>query len=219
MKILVIFYLLLWSALSNAQEEASNSLKMPDWLGPEDSVYSINNFSPSYDAAVAKLLLPQLEQSEDIRAIILPSFSPEWGMSINSDTGKVIVAIAAKQIGSSSGETKVAVNTKKLILPVDTAKRLARLVNLHLARVQYPLRNMNGFDGATYHFSGVDRENGIIRAGSAWSPEFGTPISRLVEVVWLLRSMAEKKNERETLMDELGSSMEIMEKDFFAEMP
>lgn len=77
-----------------------------------------------------------------------------------------------------------------------------------LLRTHYSVRNMNGLDGATYHFGITAPGTGLL-AGKVWSPEPGTATGGLVQLADTMRAICQKeKGASESDLEKLAAELE-----------
>lgn len=86
--------------------------------------------------------------------------------------------------------------------------RIVEVWRKMLQHTHYSARNMNGTDGATYHFGIAAPGTGLL-AGKVWSPERDTATGALVELADTMRAVCEqKKDTSEADLEKLTAELE-----------
>jgi len=203
MRVSIFFALAITSTAS-----AVCAQEYPTHLEPEDGPFF--GLPPVYSPSVVKLLMSKLPTSGDTIVYVMPSFSPEWAISINSDTGVLSVGHAKTNKDSNKSSNPKDVEIKSVIIPGLTATRIKRLIDKHLDQVRYPKEIRMGLDGEFYHFATITPKAGI-RYGKTWSPE-SPPLATLVELVYALEKLPSSSGSAQTeAMQQLSSALSAAE--------
>lgn len=174
---------------------ASQAQQKDDHLLPATGLLSGYPFQDKYYPEVRETLYAGLDLNPVARLVVLPSFQPEYVLSIDQKGNKyfLIHNQAQKSIWSASqaqGSPKVEVEAKSVEISKETATTVGELFNTALDQVRYPapVMSIRG-DGTTYTFIAFRAGNGI-RAGETWSPSVKTKMATLVAVAESLKELA-----------------------------
>jgi hypothetical protein len=211
LKYVVLFGGLLLAACLPAQAQAD------DHLVPPQSIFS-NPTSADYKALVRRKLTGEGTHRFSVaQMIVLPSFQPEYSLSVEQTSWQVYVltyrqaqtsiysatqtkiADNARQLAKTgavpslsqpwSAADSVGVSTSRVTLMPTLGQALIDLFNVALAQTRYPTHRYMRGDGTSFTFLTFQPGVGY-RTGETWSPAPLTDMSRLVEVVETLRLLA-----------------------------
>jgi hypothetical protein len=177
------------------------------YLEPEDSPFSRGPGMRLYEEMLAASLLvatesesqslaPAWQQEERAILVCLPSFQPEWTLSVvgNRKAGYWVLLVEAQKSlwysttfwYSTAGDPGIpcppSVNIYRSELAATLGGAVCDIWSRVLSQTRYPPERWSGCDGVTYHFaycrSGI---RGIPeRSGKTWSPEEESVPGKLV---------------------------------------
>jgi hypothetical protein len=185
-KYLLVVIVTVLSLRSNAQL---------DMLEPETGYFSGLNHQDSYYPIVKKVLFDSLQYNTDIRIVVMPSFSPEYLISIDTrENGKSYLTyrIAKQQIWNWPKPKNDQIECQKYIIEFDNifAKKLHELFVLAISKARFipPPKGdtfeVQGVDGTNYIFLTFVNGNGLI-GGKTWSPRSEKMSGLVVLTEWL----------------------------------
>lgn len=165
-----------------------------DCLEPEEGYLVSYAYAANYYPKLRELLYAGLGDSPVARVVVLPSFAPEYVISIDQKARTYYLTYRVCQTSLWSALAKkgkqVAVDTKTVELSQELATAVARLFNAAVDQTKYPepIPSMNS-DGTTFTFSTFRMGIGL-RGGKTWSPQDGTHMGALVALVSHLQRIA-----------------------------
>jgi len=177
-KLIFIFTLTGLAFFSNAQT---------DNLQPEKGLFSgYSTLHDSYYLAVKKVLFDSLSLHTDLRIVVMPSFYPEYLISLETKEGKTYLTyrIAKQQIWQiPKPNNQVKFNNYKIEFDPFLAKKIHELFFLAISQAKFDC-SPDGLDGTIYVFMTYENGYGLI-SGQTWSP--GTEkLSGLISIAkWL----------------------------------
>jgi len=162
------------------------SYAQTDNLQPEKGIFSGYSFMDQYYIAVKKVLYDRLPLNTDLRIVVLPSFSPEYLISLDTKGSKTYLTyrIAKQQIWQDpKPNDRVKFNNYRIEFDPVLTKKIHELFVLAISQAKFD--NLpDGLDGTTYIFTTFKFGYGII-GGQTWSPET-EKLSGLVAIAeWL----------------------------------
>jgi hypothetical protein len=173
-------FILVFSGLalfSNAQ---------PDNLQPEKGLFSGYTFLDQYYSAVKKVLFDSLSLQTDLRIVVMPSFSPEYLISLDTKESKtyLIYRIVKQQIWQiPKPNDQVKFNNYEIEFDPSITKKIHELFVLAISKSKFDCLT-DGLDGTTYVFVIYENGYGLI-GGQTWSPRT-EKLSGLVAIAeWL----------------------------------
>ncbi|GAA4400778.1 hypothetical protein GCM10023187_14290 [Nibrella viscosa] len=185
-----------------------------DHLEPEAGYFADFNFRHEYYPHIRNLLLKNLSQNPVARVLVLPTFAPEYVISIEKDkrwdTYFLICAEARENIFQQPAKEGIEVVVRRIQLPKDLALQLNKLFMTAIGQVSYRRNQAWGVDGTTFHFTAYNVGEGV-RSGCTWSPQRGSRMHDLVQVTQLLQKMATAK-ENSPIAQELAVRCENLMK-------
>ncbi len=157
-----------------------------DNLQPEKGIFSGYSFMDQYYIAVKKVLYDSLPVNPDLRVVVMPSFSPEYLISLDSKGSKTYLTyrIAKQQIWQiPKPNDKVEFKNYRIEFDPVISKKIQELFVLAISHAKFD--NLpDGLDGTTYIFTTYKHGYGLI-GGQAWSPRT-EKLSGLVAIAeWL----------------------------------
>ncbi len=161
-KIIFILAFFRLALCSNAQ---------PDNLQPVEGLFSGSTFLDQYYLAVKKVLFDSLSLNTDLRIVVMPSFSPEYLISLDTKENKTYLTyrIAKQQIWQiPKPNDKVKFNNYRIEFDTSLTKKIHELFVLAISHARFD--NLHeGLDGTTYIFTIFKNGSGLI-GGQTWSP-------------------------------------------------
>lgn len=157
-------------------------IEIQDHLEPEIGDLVTYKFSLDYHSRIRSILLETLSERLTIRMVVLPSFSPEYVISldiIGDDYLVTKIELDSNLWYSTHPEQVKKSITTKIIKP-ELADSLLSLYILALSRTKYPDEPMIIADGTRYHFA-AGTPSGL-RTATKHSPRTGTRIAQLVYI-------------------------------------
>jgi hypothetical protein len=142
---------------------------------------------------------PVWEQEETASLLCLPSFEPEWALSVVGDRKArfwVVVAEAEKNIWYSMAVSEEMSNspyvkTHWTEVTAELGAAVCDTWNGALCQTHYAQEPFCGCDGVTYHFAYVRKGKQSEMAGQTWSPDENTVPGKLVALSYALKEYAE----------------------------
>jgi hypothetical protein len=177
-----------------------------DHLEPEAGV-----LSPGSDLDYAKrlrdVLMEDAAKSHLARMVCLPSFDPEWMVTVVREKGErfnaphtyfVEYVVAETKLYRAENAQDLKVKRVRAPLDLDTAEFLNKTWRRMLRRTRYPKEKRLGADGVSYHFSRsvpmIDggREDRLAgwEHGTIWTPDEGSLCGELVAIGEKLKDYA-----------------------------
>ncbi|WBA44367.1 hypothetical protein [Hymenobacter canadensis] len=168
-----------------------------DHLVPTEGIFTSYSHEQAYYSRVGDVLLAGLTDSPLARVVVLPSFSPEYVLSLEQRAAKYYLTyrICQTRVWSNYEKTpaiRIQVNTTTVELSKPAALLVAKAFKQAIAKTRYPAPSKyhdNGSDGTSYHFSHFQLGIGL-RGGQTWSPEKGSKMSDLVALTTTLNKVA-----------------------------
>lgn len=174
---------------------ASQAQQKEDHLLPTKGLLTFYSGQDQYYSKVREILYARLSENPVARLVVLPSFQPEYVLSIDQKANKYYLTYnqAPKSIWSTTqaqSSSKVEAQAKSVEISKQMATTVGVLFNTALDQVRYPapVMSMRG-DGTTYTFIAFREGNGI-RAGEIWSPDVKTKMATLVAIAESLKELA-----------------------------
>jgi hypothetical protein len=201
MKFTFLSILLLTGKLSYSQEgireqrirEWNEQIEQQDHLEPEQGDFVAYKYSLDYHAQIRSTLLDTLSDWPIIRMVVLPSFSPEYVISIDKIGNNFMVTKINldSSIWYSENPEQIKRSIVTKLITDELANSFSSLYLLALSKTRYPSESLMGNDGTNYHFAA--EANFATHTGTKWSPREGTRIAEMVKLT-------------EKLMDEMSES-------------
>ena len=135
-----------------------------------------------YYRSVFSLLNTGFQKQPYARFAAIPSFSPEYAMSVEKRNGRyTLVSNTLSRTYWQAEKGTVTVDTKSVVISASLYQSLGAIFRLVTEQVQDLDGSTAGLDGIVYFFSSTDAK-GKEQMGRKWSPEKGTLMERLVLV-------------------------------------
>ncbi|GAA4455538.1 hypothetical protein GCM10023189_23430 [Nibrella saemangeumensis] len=168
-----------------------------DHLEPEAGYFADFNFKHDYYPHIRNYLLKNLSQNPVARVLVLPTFAPEYVISVEKDKRWdnyfLVCAEAQENIYQKPGKEGIQVTVRRIQIAKDLALQLNKLFMTAIGQVSYRRNQAWGVDGTTFHFTAYAVGEGV-RSGYTWSPQRGSRMHDLVQVVQLLQKMTSTKD-------------------------
>jgi hypothetical protein len=158
-----------------------------DNLQPETGYFSGFYPDDSYYPVVKKVLFDSLSYYTDLRVVVLPSFLPEYLISLDTKDGNTYLTyrIANRQIYNFPGPSsdKVQFSTYKIQFDSSIAKKIHQLYFMAISKAKFIPRD-SGLDGTSYFFMVFHQSYGLI-CGKTWTPTTGKMGDLVTITDWL----------------------------------
>ena len=123
----------------------------------------------------------------------LPSFSPEYALSVESREGKYfLLSNTLSQNSWQVERNSIKVKTSSTEIGKTLYTLLGELLSLTTGQIQDMDGSTSGLDGITYYFTTTNNK-GEIMTGKKWSPDRNTLMGRLVAIFESAYSLSLKK--------------------------
>ncbi|WP_125042982.1 energy transducer TonB [Bacteroides faecalis] len=174
MKKIVIFLLFLFFSFHlPAQTDYLEPVKPLDTYPGELGEYYRNVFS---------LLNTGFQQQPYARFTVIPSFSPEYAMSVEKKNGRYcLISNTLSRTYWQAEKGTVKVEKKSVFISQSLYLSLGIIFRLVTSQIQDLDGSTAGLDGIVYYFTSVDNKGNVL-SGRKWSPEKGSLMERLVLV-------------------------------------
>jgi hypothetical protein len=175
---LLISYFICLVQITNAQN---------DNLEPMPGYFSSSQSETFYYPLVKKALFDSLGYNPDTRILVLPSFTNEYVVSIDTKNGITYLTyrIAKQQIWHNRKSKAFEYDQYKMAFDSSMARKIHELLFLATSKAQYPTGSKLIEDGTTYNFICFNIGVGI-RSGKTKSTD-GEKMKGLVEITdWLV---------------------------------
>lgn len=139
-----------------------------DYLEPVKDFKTQKNELNGYYSSVFSLLNTGFSKQSYARYAALPSFSPEYAVSVENKTGRYyLVSNTLSQNSWQAEQNKIKVNTRSAEISRITYQLLGELSRLTTGQIQDMDGSTTGIDGVTYYFT-ARNDKGIIITGKKW---------------------------------------------------
>lgn len=153
-----------------------------DYLEPVKGFSNDKGELGSYYRNVFSLLSKEFTPCPYARFSVLPSFAPEYAISIEARKGKeYLLSNTLSQSCWQAEKEKIKVITRTVAIGKPLYQSLGQLIQLVTSQIQDLDGSNSGFDGCTYYFAAADKA-GKISMGKTWTPERETRMERLVQI-------------------------------------
>ena len=155
-----------------------------DHLEPVGGIFDIYDFQFEYYSKVRKVLFNGLDNSPEVRFLVIPSFFvPENVLDIEYDReiGKyyLIHHICEKMLWNNEKWEEVKVDKYKKEITKNSVDIVKSLFEKAISKTRYSEVKTIKLDGTTYYFTVSDYGQ---KSGTVWSPSKGTLMRKLVDV-------------------------------------
>jgi hypothetical protein len=156
-----------------------------DHLEPEEGSLAEYDFEFEFYLNIKKYLVRDTDSKYAARMICLPSFSPEWVITLREapDRGEwsLELNVAEEQFWTAKHHDRIRITKKTLPIDKTIAEKISRVWLAMLRSVRYPSASGDdAVDGVEYHFSRSMPPTGVL-AGQIWSASEDPPQSSLTE--------------------------------------
>jgi hypothetical protein len=193
-----------WSAQAQQAE---------DHLQPGRGYFFSHSYAASCYPKVQQVLYTGLSASPLARVVVLPSFGPEYVVSIDQKGSKYYLTyqVCPDSLGADLQKTakQVAIDSKAVEVSQGLAKLLHQTFNTAIAQTKYPkpVQSIRA-DGITFVFSafqvGID-----LQGGETWSPATGN-MGALVALVDHLKQLASTPADQQLQRDLLHEANKLL---------
>lgn len=158
-------------------------LAQSDHLEPVSGIFDSSDAHVEYFSKVKKILFQGLNNSPNIRFLIIPSFTPESVVVIEYDrtTKKFVLVyqVCDKNIWYNKNGETTHVTRKSKEINGESVEMIGKLFETAIQGVEFQKGQFLGCDGDSYFFS--VNINGS-KTGMTWSPNKETKMRRLVNI-------------------------------------
>lgn len=149
------------------------------------------NGASSYDRNINEILLKDASKYSLGLAVSLPSFQPEWAVSLEKTEEKnfkLCIFEAAQAIYNSKNPKAIEIKKRQLLIDKDLGEMLHSVWVKVLFNTRYSREDPSGLDGTAYHFFCWESESRFI-SGMTWSPDESSEPGRFVKLIYSLREL------------------------------
>jgi hypothetical protein len=186
-----------------------------DHLQPSQGYFFSYSYAASYYPKVQQALYAGLSASPLARVVVLPSFAPEYVVSIDQKGPKYYltyqVCQASLWAALQQRGKQVAIATKAVEVSQELATVIQQTFNTAIAQTKYPkpITQIRS-DGTTFVFSAMQRGIGL-QGGETWSPSAGN-MGALVTLVDHLKQVANTPADQQLQRDLLQEANQLTAK-------
>ncbi len=178
-----------------------------DYLEPVRSFSTYKGELGEYYRNVFSLLNTGFQKQPYARFVAIPSFSPEYAMSVEKRNGRcVLVSNTLSRTYWQADKETVRVETKSVVISTSLYCSLGTIFRLITEQVQDLDGSSAGLDGVVYYFFSTDAK-GKEQTGRKWSPAKGTLMERLVLVCQSAYMLSKGENLSEPTLAEEASAL------------
>lgn len=153
-----------------------------DYLEPAKPFTAYKGELGDYYRNVFSLLCKGLQQQPYARFSAIPSFSPEYAMSVEKKNGHyLLISNTLSRTYWQAEKGTVKVDTKSAVISQSLYQSLGAIFRLVTSQIQDLDGTTAGLDGVVYYFTSTDAA-GKQLMGRKWSPAKGSLLERLVLV-------------------------------------
>ena len=178
-----------------------------DYLEPVRSFDTYTGELGEYYRNVFSLLHTGFQQPPYACFTVIPSFSPEYAMSLERIGGRYgLVSNTLSRTYWQADKGSVQVNKKSVFITQSLYKTLGDIFQLVTKQVLDLDGSTAGLDGVVYYFASADAK-GHVMEGRKWSPEEGSLMEKLVQVCQSAYLLTQGKNISETALAEEAATL------------
>lgn len=183
-----------------------------DYLEPVKPFSTYKGELGEYYRSVFSLLNTGLQKQPYACFAVIPSFSPEYAMSVEKKNGRYyLISNTLSRTYWQAEKGTVKVDTKSVAISASLYQSLGAIFRLVTEQVQDLDGSTAGLDGVVYYFTSTDTK-GKERMGRKWSPAKGTLMERLVLVCQSAYMLSQGGNISElTLAEEAASLLKALQ--------
>ena len=164
-----------------------------DYLEPVKPFSTYTGELGEYYRSVFSLLNTGFQKQPYARFAAIPSFSPEYAMSVEKKNGRcLLIANTLSRTYWQAEKGTVKVETKSVEISQSLYQSLGAIARLVTSQIQDLDGSTAGLDGVVYYFSSTDAK-GKEMMGRKWSPMKGLLMERLVWFVSRLTCFSGRK--------------------------
>ena len=153
-----------------------------DYLEPVKPFATYTGELGEYYRNVFSLLHTGFQQPSYALFAAIPSFSPEYAMSVEKKNGHYyLISNTMSRTYWQAEKGTVKVETKSVVISLSLYQSLGSVFRLVTSQIQDLDGSTAGLDGVVYYFTSTDAK-GKEQMGRKWSPEKGTLMERLVQI-------------------------------------
>ena len=153
-----------------------------DYLEPVKPFTTYTGELGEYYRNVFSLLNTGFQQQPYARFVAIPSFSPEYAMSVEKKGGRYcLVSNTLSRTYWQAEKGTVTVDTRTVVISSSLYQSLGAIFRTVTSQVQDLDGSTAGLDGVVYYFTSTDAK-GTNQMGRKWSPKKGSLMDRLVLV-------------------------------------
>ena len=153
-----------------------------DYLEPVKPFTTYTGELGEYYRNVFSLLNTGFQQQPYARFVAIPSFSPEYAMSVEKKGGRYcLVSNTLSRTYWQAEKGTVTVDTRSVVISSSLYQSLGAIFRTVTSQVQDLDGSTAGLDGVVYYFTSTDAK-GTNQMGRKWSPKKGSLMDRLVLV-------------------------------------
>lgn len=187
------------------------ALIIKDHLNPAQNLFTVPDIAGVYYLQVKKILLKDSPLYSVARMIVLPSFEPEWMISINKTSGgafELEYVVVNQQIYANRQPDKIRVIKKSVAIPKDISTKIQAIWERALLGTQYDESMSFGFDGTAYIFSSyIQGKNFYV--GEKWTPAENTYTGALTHLGEFMRDYVGTAGDK-AILNKIISSIETI---------
>ena len=178
-----------------------------DYLEPVKPFTTYTGELGEYYRNVFSLLNTGFQQHPYARFVTIPSFSPEYAMSVEKKNGRcLLIANTLSRTYWQAEKGTVKVETKSVEISQSLYQSLGAIARLVTSQIQDLDGSTAGLDGVVYYFSSTDAK-GKEMMGRKWSPMKGTLMERLVLVCQSAYMLSQGENISEQALAEEATAL------------
>lgn len=183
-----------------------------DYLEPVRPFSTYTGELGEYYRNVFSLLNKGFKQPPYARLSVIPSFSPEYAMSVEKKDGRYyLVSNTLSRTYWQSEKDTVKVETKSLEISSSLYHSLGAIFRLVTTQIQDLDGSTAGLDGVVYYFASTDAKGKEVM-GRKWSPAKGTLMGRLVLVCQSAYLLCKGENiSEQTLAEEAATLLKELQ--------
>jgi hypothetical protein len=188
MERLMIFIALLLAFFSTSEIKAQS-----DNLQPARGIFDCYDYQFEYYSKIRKVLFKDLNDSPEIRFLVLPSFTPENVLDIQFDRNNekyyLVFHICEKMIWYNETWEQTNVRKTRKEITKESVELIKKLFETAIHKSKHSEELLIVSDGTNYYFSIHNK------TGTVWSPSEGSKMGRLVNIGQKLIQLINSNNE------------------------
>ena len=178
-----------------------------DYLEPVRPFSTYKGELGDYYRNVFSLLNTDFQKQPYARFVAIPSFSPEYAMSVERRNGcYTLISNTLSRTYWQAEKGTVKVDTKSVVISASLYRSLGAIFRLVTEQIQDLDGSSAGLDGVVYYFFSADAK-GKEQMGRKWSPAKGTLMERLVLVCQSAYMLSRGENISEPTLAEEAAAL------------